>query len=1055
MLLEDAVINSVRAKPNRLMKMYMCAGGHSDVSHPTTIKKMQEYRRKKTKQLATGSPASALMIVKKNESKSPTKSPTKKKRCRRRNSVIFNIDTTPGRDGEQDSDEPECADPRILFASYSADKVERHQSSDDDKVSLASSRRSSVLSPSSASSRPRTTSCVSTPASSIWNLSGLTEKNAQLTHRVAELDMINQDLIRRVASLTAEIEQLKVDRDQHAPVIGCYDGDDEGMCPPEQDSAKRKNRVQVENAKIARELSAMIDGFVTSPGLADRRKFPTRRLAKIIVDSILSFEWMHSEVVKVSSRQDPYADGRDADVWANLSRLLDVNLTRRGDKGKAAILVDLMWDKHFLDGEVQRCMIERVRCYLRNYVFTPYKILKAMDLAGFNLNLAGIEVLRQVDVEGKYERGVIPSKSTILRAARKVEAAAEAYCPFTMIGRTFQGPDDTNHDENDDNDIGEGFEFDAVKLTKTLFEAFGLLSVAKQRPVELGLASDGAQLTNTISHVAAGLKFNDMAICDPITKCPLLLHEPDSLVQSRNLCFPVRIVIAKDSKKTLDGFRALYNQFNSGQVAMALQCQSFKMSYPGDMKLQWGALDDGGAAKVKEKFCYICPCRSSTLHVPQDKTRCPLCKMKAPNDNEECYHYPFLADPEVRGELADELHALNSLVQDVIDADDNLEHQQPNSRQKMYVRHPGEVMIENDVFDIDYQARDANDKAIWARHITDELGRRCMPLAGTLFDRQQRLRRQLVNEQRSRDITRMLVESQPKDRAMYLVLQAVVCILHLENRVGLKSIESVLRSGLSNARKGVLEWTLATSVNRRQDEFVNRITSIINTQILGTVMAPSQWRFPLTEEGNMGTLSMDNNRTRLVMNSIELIVEESFANSDPSKRLLLSCFPRYREAINILRKSTDASDEEIATFQENIDAWFRYWVTVYGKEGCTNYTHMLSSSHVMRYMQEWRCLHRFSQQGWEALNALIKAYFFRRTNRGGLSKNSEKKSKLLGIARWLQRRIMWYSGHGNSLFIDDDDDSSFDNSDEDDDSVLSTDLDDTFESEHSSADDSN
>jgi hypothetical protein len=84
------------------------------------------------------------------------------------------------------------------------------------------------------------------------------------------------------------------------------------------------------------------------------------------------------------------------------------------------------------------------------------------------------------------------------------------------------------------------------------------------------LHPDGAQLTNTISHVAAGLKFNDMALCDPFTKQPLLLHGPDSLVQSRNLCFPLRIVIAKDSKKTLDGFRPLYNVFNSGTVAEAL-----------------------------------------------------------------------------------------------------------------------------------------------------------------------------------------------------------------------------------------------------------------------------------------------------------------------------------------------------------------------------------------------------------------------------------------------------------------------------------------------------
>jgi hypothetical protein len=123
-------------------------------------------------------------------------------------------------------------------------------------------------------------------------------------------------------------------------------------------------------------------------------------------------------------------------------------------------------------------------------------------------------------------------------------------------------------------------------------------------------------------------------------------------------------------------------------------------------------------------------------------------------------------------------------------------------------------------------------------------------------------------------------------------------------------------------------------------------------------------------------------------------------------------------AVIILRK-------KIATFQDHIDAWFRDWVKVYGKEGCTNYTHMLSSGHVMRYMEEWKCLNRYSQQGWEALNALIKSYFFHRTNRGGLSKNATKKSKLFGIARWLQRRVMWYSGHGDALF-EDDDDSSYD-----------------------------
>jgi len=157
-----------------------------------------------------------------------------------------------------------------------------------------------------------------------------------------------------------------------------------------------------------------------------------------------------------------------------------------------------------------------------------------MDLAGFNLSLAGIEqILRKVETgENKYSRGFLPSKSSILRAAAKVESNADELCPFMMIGRTFESSNSTG---NDNTDFREGFEFDVIVTTSTLFKAFGLMDDAKERSVELDLASDGAKLTHTISHVAAGLKFKDVGMCDPSTKRPLLLHEPDSLVQSRNL----------------------------------------------------------------------------------------------------------------------------------------------------------------------------------------------------------------------------------------------------------------------------------------------------------------------------------------------------------------------------------------------------------------------------------------------------------------------------------------------------------------------------------------
>jgi hypothetical protein len=1047
-LLEDAVNNGAK-RAHRHQKKYLCTGGHIDLSHPSTTKK--EYRPiiKMTPSVVT-IPGEALtqhheelqesrsrkddgLFSTTSAVSSSKMSPCKKKQRRDLEG------STPAikRSHDQDKGTPESSAIVLPFFVSPSPAVLTHESFIREREEL------------------------------IECIKSLEIKNALLEKKVAELDSSKVNLATQVDILTSQMEGLQFPASRMETRAQYYSSDDDddnddngGRLGPQQQG--RRRRIRVENDELSGKLARTINDFVKR-SLSNRSKFPTSRIARILIESVLSFEWTHSEFARVSSKQATMRNGivRDAFGVALTPLLNVVAMKRHSHRSKAALLIECMWDDNFLDGEVKERMINKVRSYLRTHIFTPWKILKSMDLAGFNLSLSGLEVLRRVDVgTGKFVRGILPSKSTMLRTARKLEAAAVSFCPFRMFGRgstsaSEGGGGDAEHEEQEqevacleDDTFGEGFEFDYTKVTRTLFEAFGLMDVAKQRPVELGLTSDGAQLTNTISHVAAGLKFNDMAMRHPISKFPLLLHEPGSLVQSRNLCFPLRIVIAKDSKKTLDGFRPLYLKFSTGEIARDLQCRAFKMSFPGDMKLQWGALDAGGAAKVKENFCFACSCRSSSLHMPRDKTACALCRDKEEGDNDDnntvamqyCYHYPFLADPQIRMKLADELGNLTASFQ-VNDEYGAPAYNDPMNRKTMYVRRPNEVMTEGDAFDIDCDTGQSDSlRRRWVRNITDELSKRGMTDRGTLTERHQRLRQRLVSEQRAHDITVLLADSEPKDRAMYLALQGVVCILHLENRVGLKSIESILRSGLSNAKKGILNWTVANGVSRRQEEYIRRITSIMQTAILGTPFAPSQWRFPLTEDGNMGTLSMDNNRTRLVVNAIELLIDASFDHDSTvdKRETLLRCFPHYRAALLILRKDTDATEEEIKMFQDHIDLWFSGWVQVFGKEGCTNYTHMLSSSHVMRYMQEWRCLNRFSQQGWEALNALIKSYFFRRTNRGGLCKNSKNKTKLLGIARWLQRRIMWYSGHGDLLFCDNEDDADDSSYNDDDDEVSST-----------------
>jgi hypothetical protein len=68
---------------------------------------------------------------------------------------------------------------------------------------------------------------------------------------------------------------------------------------------------------------------------------------------------------------------------------------------------------------------------------------------------------------------------------------------------------------------------------------------------------------------------------------------------------------------------------------------------------------------------------------------------------------------------------------------------------------------------------------------------------------------------------------------------------------------------------------------------------------------------------------------------------------------------------------------------------------------------MIASGHIADYLYKWKNLYHFSQQGWEAMNSLIKTFFFRRTSHGGGVRGRSKKSRLIPIARWLQRRMIF------------------------------------------------
>jgi hypothetical protein len=126
---------------------------------------------------------------------------------------------------------------------------------------------------------------------------------------------------------------------------------------------------------------------------------------------------------------------------------------------------------------------------------------------------------------------------------------------------------------------------------------------------------------------------------------------------------------------------------------------------------------------------------------------------------------------------------------------------------------------------------------------------------------------------------------------------------------------------------------------------------------------------------------------------------------------------KYRRVVLKMRQKEDFTDVDIGEFEEYCTLFYDAWLLVAkGRDGITNYIHMVGAGHFTYYLKRYRNLNRYSQQGWESLNSLLKTFFFRRTQRGGHGgKEGERNSKMRPIGLWLLQKLFWLSGKSVSL----------------------------------------
>lgn len=130
---------------------------------------------------------------------------------------------------------------------------------------------------------------------------------------------------------------------------------------------------------------------------------------------------------------------------------------------------------------------------------------------------------------------------------------------------------------------------------------------------------------------------------------------------------------------------------------------------------------------------------------------------------------------------------------------ESLERIQASTKIKLYPEtHRSRTSDKNS---IDYRPMNVEDSEGFMEFLSSELEVRHLDITGTLEQMRQRLKCALFHELRMQALLHEVQHSEGVGLALFLVMQAVPCILHCD-RVSIKILTMLLIEGFSNAQAG-------------------------------------------------------------------------------------------------------------------------------------------------------------------------------------------------------------------------------------------------------------
>ncbi|KAL7580072.1 hypothetical protein ACA910_005057 [Epithemia clementina (nom. ined.)] len=165
---------------------------------------------------------------------------------------------------------------------------------------------------------------------------------------------------------------------------------------------------------------------------------------------------------------------------------------------------------------------------------------------------------------------------------------------------------------------------------------------------------------------------------------------------------------------------------------------------------------------------------------------------------------------------------------------------------------------QNNPFSIHFVLSDRTQQVLseYSSKITHDLEIRGMDSSsGNLEERQKRLQTRLIKEwtyiRLKPDVE---LNREHAAKALFLIMKTVPCILHTENRMGIKILTMLLIEGLLNALKEATRGEQCAA-----EEFIAAIKEIVNTKIFGDDNNETQWQMPISDnKKEIGQICMSN-----------------------------------------------------------------------------------------------------------------------------------------------------------------------------------------------------